>query len=517
MNSPITSTYYHVGGALPTQATSYVTRKADRELYDGLKSGEFCYVFNARQMGKSSLRIQTITRLEAEDFTCMDIDMSLVVNDNITPAQWYAGILSRLARHPNLVGKFNLRTWLKEHDYLDQPTCLSTFIEDVLLENITTPTVVFIDEIDSTLALDFSVNDFFEIIRSCHHQCRQKSCLPCLTFVLLGVTTPYDLLKDKPETSSTPFNIGKAINLCGFTFAEAQPLADGLVDVCQSPDRVLEEVLSWTAGKPFLTQKICQLITKSGVFINSGSEAIEVKTIVQEKVITNWESQDFPEHLKTIRDRLLFPDNNINRRLGIYQSILQKTILADNSKEQRDLRLTGIVTEQEGKLKIANPIYETIFNSSWVEQKLHEIRPYTDAFNAWIESNQKNSSYLLKGKELTQALEWSSDKLLSQQDFEFLTQSQQCLIKSYEARKDMAIRVIKEKSKKLQEQEEEQENLLKVVEQLKKQKQSLFKSKKASESERTRLKKQLTRLIIGSIVLTVATAATVSSLFLIAF
>ena len=55
---------YYIGGSLPINATSYVKRKADYDLYQGLKNGDFCYVLNSRQMGKSSLRIKTIQNLE---------------------------------------------------------------------------------------------------------------------------------------------------------------------------------------------------------------------------------------------------------------------------------------------------------------------------------------------------------------------------------------------------------------------------------------------------------------------
>jgi hypothetical protein len=462
MNSPIKPSYYYVGGAVPIQASSYVNRKADIELYQGLKAGEFCYIFNARQMGKSSLRIHTIEKLEAEGFTCIDIDMSLLVNKNITAEQWYAGILSRFAKHPDLKGKFNLRPWLKENDYLDPASRLSIFIEDVLLEHLTSHTVIFIDEIDSTLSLDFSVNDFFEIMRSCYNQCRDRSSTPCLTFVLLGVTTPYDLLKDKKgksDTTSTPFNIGKSIKLTGFTLAEAQPLAGGLTETCQNPDLVLEEILNWTAGKPFLTQKICKIIVDSGQFIAANSEAAQVENLVQTKIINKWESQDVPEHLKTIRDRLIFPDHHINLRLGTYHKILQDTVLADQSLEQRELRLAGVVIEEQGQMKIANRIYETIFDLNWVEKELAKIRPYADAFNGWQKSKQQDSSFLLKGEQLKQALKWAENQLLDENDFQFLIESQKIVLNKYEKEKELLLKIIKEKREQIKQRDQEIEDM----------------------------------------------------------
>ncbi|WP_283759488.1 hypothetical protein [Roseofilum casamattae] len=41
---------YQLGGSLAWSDPTYIKRKADGELYEQLKQGNFCYVFNARQI-----------------------------------------------------------------------------------------------------------------------------------------------------------------------------------------------------------------------------------------------------------------------------------------------------------------------------------------------------------------------------------------------------------------------------------------------------------------------------------
>jgi hypothetical protein len=89
--------FYVTGGTLRQDAPSYVEHQADKDLYGGLLRGEFCYVLTSRQMGKSSLMVHTAARLREDEVQVAILDLT-DIGQNLSPEQWYGGLLRRLGR-----------------------------------------------------------------------------------------------------------------------------------------------------------------------------------------------------------------------------------------------------------------------------------------------------------------------------------------------------------------------------------------------------------------------------------
>lgn len=315
------SAVYQVGGCLSINHPSYVKRPADDQLYLGLKAARFCYILQPHHTGKSSLRLRTIQRLRADGHTCISLDLSTLVRPNMTAEQWYARITTYLSKNLNLVNILNVEKWWQAKQYLPPEERFTTFIEEVILAKVQSNIVIFIDQIEEAINSYFAIENFLNLIAKFYQQREDNPNYERLDFAVLGVANKSELIT---ENNAFLFQTGREINLMGIELAETNDLSLGLSAKTNTPQGLMQEILAWSNGQPFLTQKICQLVQDETGPIPHGKESQWLTDLIQNKILTNWEKKDQPKHLTMIRDRILNNPKNSRSQLLLYQEIIPR-------------------------------------------------------------------------------------------------------------------------------------------------------------------------------------------------
>src|SRR5262245_30387277 len=139
------TSFYIVGWTVRRDALCYVERRADTELYENLKQGQFCYTLTARQMGKTSLMVRTAARRREEGVGVAALDLT-AIGQNLSAEQWYGGLLTQLGQQLDL--EEELLEFRRTHA---EPGPLQRWmqaIRQILLPRYVGQVVVFVDEID---------------------------------------------------------------------------------------------------------------------------------------------------------------------------------------------------------------------------------------------------------------------------------------------------------------------------------------------------------------------------------
>ncbi|MCW3051067.1 MAG: GUN4-like family, partial [Chthonomonadales bacterium] len=369
---------YVTGGTMLAQSGSYVVRDADRILRERLMLGEFCYVLTPRQMGKSSLMVQTAFALRERGIASAILDLSKQ-GYNLDNSQWVNGLLETLGDRLGLEAE--IETFCLETAHYSPLQRWHQALRSVVLEKISGPIVIFLDEIDITRRLRFDTDEFFAAIRACYNARADDPAYRRLTFCLLGVATPADLIQDP---LITPFNIGTRIDLRDFTPVEAAALQQGLGSDEETNSRLMERIYYWTHGHPYLTQRLCKAIAQDGALRSPAG----VDYCCRE-IFLNSKAGSTEDNLAFVRRRLAVEDpEQCANLLTLYQQILSGKRITDNDADVTvaQLKLSGAVCPDKGLLVPRNRIYRAVFDSRWIGEHMpgSELRRQRAAYKRGI-------------------------------------------------------------------------------------------------------------------------------------
>ena len=381
--------FFIAGGSLHKDAACYITRHADAALFDALRRGQFCYTLTSRQMGKSSLMVRTAVRLRESGVAVAVLDLT-AFGTNLTPEQWYDLMLNRVGRHLGLEDELDdfwnanarvapLARFLAGLREVALPAVQGreTRKRDTRADEDSgqVPSLVLmIDEVDLVRSLPFSADEFFAAIRELYNRRTQDAAMNEIAVALFGVAAPSDLISD-PRI--TPFNIGTRIELKDFSRNEAAPLTAGL-----GSGELLDRVLYWTGGHPYLTLYLCQAAAKERAAVPA-----DIDRLCQELYLSS-RARENDTNLLFVRDRLLRSGVDIAALLEMYRKIwLGKPVPDDETSPLVSvLRLSGIVRAEKGVLKVRNRIYAQVFDKAWILANMPqaELRRQRAAFRKGV-------------------------------------------------------------------------------------------------------------------------------------
>ncbi|HXQ38980.1 MAG TPA: AAA-like domain-containing protein, partial [Anaerolineales bacterium] len=345
---------YTVGGTVQAGGGIYIKRKADDDLLELCRHSEFAFILSSRQVGKSSLIVRTAQQLESETIRSVTIDLS-AIGVKVSPDEWYMGILDEIYAALDL--RTDVFAWWTAHSKLGPALRLTNFFKDVLLKEVKEQIVLFFDEIDSTLSIPFS-DDFYVAIRSVYNARATIPDFKRLSFVLVGVATPSDLISDNRRT---PFNVGRRVEISDFNLTEAFPLVENFGNQAA---QILTWVFQYTGGHPYLTQSLFAHLAKS-------KEVIDEQTIAHavERLFTSEQGRQ-DNNLQFVGDMLSERSPDVKKVIRIYKDIHSGKRVTDDERSvaKAHLKLSGLVRSEKGILKIRNQIYKTVFNPQWIQE-----------------------------------------------------------------------------------------------------------------------------------------------------
>jgi hypothetical protein len=207
-------------GAVPLNSCFYIKRfNTEEDLYEEVCSpGALIRIKAPNEMGKTSLLLRIIEYADNQKYHIVSLNLEQIEQSNLADLNQFLRWLCA-----NISQQLNLEPTLDEYwdEDLGSKVSCTLYIRNYILEQIESPLVLALDDLQQVFEYPLVAKDFLPLLRSWYEEAKRSSSWQKLRLVVSHSTEIYIPL----EINQSPFNVGLPIKLENFDLAQVLQLA----------------------------------------------------------------------------------------------------------------------------------------------------------------------------------------------------------------------------------------------------------------------------------------------------
>jgi hypothetical protein len=326
-------------GQVPLNSPFYIERpNFESNCYQTiLEPGALIRIKAPKKMGKTSLMSRILNHGVKQGYQKVSIDVwsPEILTDIKTFLQWFCATVSK---------KLGLKVNLDQHwdSYLTNQDNCSNYFTDYLLDEVSNPIILGLDNIDEIFGCDKIAGEFFKLLRSWHEQGKNNDLWKNLRIV---ISHSQEIYATDIDVNCSPFNVGSSVELGEFNQLQVKELIKrhGL----NWPGQEIQKLTDMIDGHPYLLRVALYHLAKDQLTLDKF-----VKEAPTEEGL-------YRDHLYKYLSIL---EDNENLKIAMKEVVESDTPVQLDAKIGFKLRSLGLVEAKENKVIPLCDLYRRYFS-----------------------------------------------------------------------------------------------------------------------------------------------------------
>jgi hypothetical protein len=234
-------------GPVALSSTFYAERPPiESRCYETItQAGALIRIKAPRQMGKTSLLNRIVEFAAKQDYRTVRLNLLQADGEKFSSLgkflRWFCTCVSHELQLPSQLNNY----WDEDRGSIVNCT---TYFEEHLLEQIDSPLVLALDEVDRVFQSAEITQGFFPMLRSWHEEAKTIDIWEQLRLVVVHSTEDYGPL----DINQSPFNVGLPVELTEFTPEQVEDLARR--HKLNWNDAQVQQLMAMVGGHPYLVR-----------------------------------------------------------------------------------------------------------------------------------------------------------------------------------------------------------------------------------------------------------------------